>query len=123
MKCQFCNTILADMEEMQSHHVSSCPAIEDENFTGLEHQCAEIVFIYMGNNGTTEKLYVLLSDRDENIELSYTPETGAYTSGKINMNVGRYDGQLILHDEIISIESFEVCLQTEVINIFKQKAF
>ena len=75
MKCQFCNTILADMEEMQSHYISSCPAIEDENFTGLKHQNAEMVFIYMDNNTRTDKLYLLLSDRDEKIELSYTTET------------------------------------------------
>ena len=96
MKCQFCKTIFPDKEELQSHLVSSCPAIEGENYDGDLHR-TEVVIKWMSGVdeevSSTRNIYVLLSDIDDQIVLKFTDGGGALNcyQSQISMHIGQYN--------------------------------
>ena len=115
MKCQFCKAIFADKDEVQLHQVSSCPAIEEEDFTGINHPCANVIFQWKNDGKASSKVHVLLSDREEQIEL--TSVNGCYLSHEISIQVGKYDGQIIADDDMFPIEEVEVDLKSNLIDL------
>ena len=118
MKCQFCRVIVAE-DELQSHQVSSCPAIENVNFDGITHQCVEIMLKWTSCNENTvgSNVPVLLSDREDQIELNKQCD-GSFQSEKLNMQMGNYVGQLIVGggSEMFPLKTINVNSDTH--NIF-----
>ena len=121
MKCQFCQTIFKNKDEVQLHQASSCPAIENEIFTGIDHPCVEVVFRWMKDgNESPEHIYVLLSDLVEQIELKCDQtdsNIGRYLSQKIPIQVGRYCGQIVIDNEMFPVEALEINLQSCMIDL------
>ena len=118
MKCQFCKAIFADKDEVQLHQVSSCPAIEKEIFTGINHPCVNVILRWNSDGGiaSPSNVYVLLSDQEEQIEL-YRSDNGCYLSHKISIQVGKYVGQIVADDEMCPIKAVKVDLESKLIDL------
>ena len=86
MKCQFCKSIFADKDELQLHQVSSCPAIEEDDFT---EKVSEATFRWENNEmniNSPKTAHIILSDTDNQIEMNYS--YSYYESKTVQMQPG-----------------------------------
>ena len=110
MKCQFCEMICLDTDELQVHQVGSCPAIEHGQI--VKAHPIGVVFRWRKDRLVEGNIvHIILSDVDNNIELVSETNPNRYESGIIPIFPGKYAAQIIIGNnnypsKLISIDQY-----------------
>ena len=109
MKCQFCKKIFTDLEKIQLHQASNCVAMENESF--VEPDEREITLRWLddgGINRASHKVFLVLSDMVNSIELLRRNQSCQYESQKVVIQQGTYIGQIIIGHDSWPIKAIDI---------------
>ena len=122
MKCH-CGRVFVNIDDIQFHQASYCPAAEEGVNFKME-QC-NVIFRWQMNtltrNTVTDppgEVTVILSDLEDNIKLKQmNNNSSCYCSEMTLVYPGNYVGQLLLVDNVLALECFQIDVTSQTIDI------
>ncbi|XP_057306170.1 protein Daple-like [Hydractinia symbiolongicarpus] len=119
MRCEFCNEVFENTDLLQEHQALTCPAVHDGQ-RREEPENATVKFKWLVDRVVEPiSIYLICSDMVDNIELKKS--NASYISDFILMNTGKYNGQLVINNELIPIVPFEIDFLSEMVFLIAER--
>ena len=117
MQCEFCKTWMDDLNALQLHQVGSCPAIEHGDVDiSFEDDSVDVTLKWIIDRVLEIPAVSFIgSNMKDSIELK--KGLGLFKSDKVKICIGKYSGHLVIGEDILPLDGFEVTALSETVHL------